>query len=210
MMKMNAAFRRLAATVLALLLLALPLPAQNIDFTKGKSHLPFLFGPYTPRFVPQPRLANSPRIDDLIREGKLYLSLQDAIYLALENNLDIAIARYGPEIAETDVLRARGGGITRGAGGVGTAAALGGGGASLDPVVTSTLQWERVEFPVNNPLTSGTGTATQAAGLTVQQSTANFSYSQGFMTGTSFQIGWDNQRTSTTSLFSFFNPAVTS
>src|SRR5450432_304078 len=50
--------------------------------------------PYMPDLVPEPVLANSPRIDQLMRDGKLYLSLRDAIDLALENNLDLAIARY--------------------------------------------------------------------------------------------------------------------
>ncbi|MFQ5662592.1 MAG: TolC family protein [Terriglobia bacterium] len=204
--------RRCGLSLLLAGLLALPLSAQapTIDFTKSKTHVPNLFAPYTPRGVPVPNLRNSPRLDDLIRDGKLYLSLQDAIYLALENNLDIAVQRYGPAIAETDVLRARGGGITRGSGGLGTAAALGVSSlAALDPVVTSTLAWQRTTFPVNNPVTSGVGLAAEAASLTLQTSTANFSYTQGFMTGTSFTIALDNQRQTTTSLFSFFNPQTT-
>ena len=59
-------------------------------------------------------MANSPRLDQLVREGKLYLSLNDAIALAIENNLDIASARYGPMIADTDLLRAKSGAQLRG------------------------------------------------------------------------------------------------
>lgn len=202
--------RRCTLSLLLAVLIALPLPAQapHLEFTKGKSHLPNLFAPYSPRAVPQPDLRNSTRLDALIRDGKLYLSLQDAIYLALENNLDIAVQRYGPAIAETDVLRARGGAITRGSGGVGTASALGVTTLpALDPVVTSTLMWQRTEFPVNNPLISGTGaTIGEAQRFTQQVSTANFEYQQGFMTGTSLRITWNNQRTNDTSRFSFFNP----
>ena len=77
-----------------------------------QSHSPF--SPYMPNHVPQPVLVNSPRLNQLVREGKLYLSLQDAIDLALENNLDLAIARYNLPIAETDVLRTRAGGYFRG------------------------------------------------------------------------------------------------
>jgi outer membrane protein TolC len=202
--------RRLLGSLFLLSLLlvgGVSLEAQTIDYTKGKSHVPNLFAPYTPRSVPVPNLANSARLDDLIREGKLYVSLQDAIYLALENNLDIAVQRYGPDIAETDVLRARGGGVTRGAGGVGTAAAVGVGSlAALDPVVNSTLVWRRTEFPVNNPLETGTGVLPVPTRLVTQTSTANFNYTQGFMTGTSFTIGLNNQRQSTSSAFSFFNP----
>jgi outer membrane protein TolC len=69
---------------------------------------------YSPDTVPEPQLANSPRLDQLIRDGKLYLSLKDAIELALENNLDLAIARYNVPIANTDVLRTQAGGYFRG------------------------------------------------------------------------------------------------
>jgi outer membrane protein TolC len=54
-------------------------------------------------------LSNTGRIDQFLHDGKLYLSLDDAIALALENNLDIAIARYTLNIADTDILRARAG-----------------------------------------------------------------------------------------------------
>jgi outer membrane protein TolC len=69
---------------------------------------------YAPDTVPEPQLANSPRLEQLIRDGKLYLSLKDAIELALENNLDLAIARYNVPIANTDVLRTQAGGYFRG------------------------------------------------------------------------------------------------
>jgi outer membrane protein len=76
---------------------------------------------------------NSPRLESLLRAGNLYLSLRDAIALALENNLDVEFQRYGPLIAETDIRRAEAGGVTRG---ISTAvregpsgAAAGGGGA---------------------------------------------------------------------------------
>jgi outer membrane protein TolC len=64
--------------------------------------------------VPEPNLANSPRIDSLIHDGVLQLSLQNAIELALENNLDLAIARYNIPIASADVLRTQAGGVFRG------------------------------------------------------------------------------------------------
>lgn len=59
-------------------------------------------------------LGNSGRLDSLLRAGKIYLSLQDAIALALENNLDIELQRYGPQLAEYDYLRAQAGGVIRG------------------------------------------------------------------------------------------------
>ena len=77
-----------------------------------KSHDPL--SAYAPSHVPEPSLANSPRLDQLIHDGKLYLSLKDTIDLALENNLDLAIARYNLPIADTDILRTKAGGVVRG------------------------------------------------------------------------------------------------
>ena len=73
-----------------------------------------LLVPYQPRFVPPVSFDNSARLGNLLRAGKLYLSLQDAISLALENNLDIELERFAPELAQFDTLRTRGGAITRG------------------------------------------------------------------------------------------------
>src|SRR5579863_8301753 len=84
-----------------------PLPVLN--YSQPVSHFPNPIGPYTARHVAEPSLANTARIDQFMRNGKLYLSLNDAIALALENNLDIAIARYNLNIADTDVLRAKAG-----------------------------------------------------------------------------------------------------
>ena len=79
------------------------------DFSRGKSQFPNPFSVYTATTVPPIRLTNSSRIDSLYRDGKIYLSLDDAIMLALQNNFDIAIARYNLDIADTDLLRARSG-----------------------------------------------------------------------------------------------------
>jgi outer membrane protein len=89
-----------------------PLPVLN--YTHPASHFPNPIAPYTARRLAAPNLANTGRIDQLMHEGKLYLSLNDAIALALENNLDIAIARYNLNIADTDILRAKAGAITLG------------------------------------------------------------------------------------------------
>ena len=72
------------------------------------------FSAYRSNSVPEPQLANSPRLDQLIRDGKLYISLRDAISLAIENNLEVAIARYNLPIADTDLLRTRAGASFRG------------------------------------------------------------------------------------------------
>lgn len=87
-------------------------PLPNIDYSKER---PFWkLGPYTGRSVPPANTTNTPRIDQLMRNGTVYLSLSDAIAMALENNLDIAIARYNLDLAETDVLRVKSGGSARG------------------------------------------------------------------------------------------------
>lgn len=70
--------------------------------------------PYVPHGLPQPVLKNSDRLHSLIKDGKLMLSLNDAVALALENNFDIAIARYNLDIADTDLLRTKAGGTVRG------------------------------------------------------------------------------------------------
>lgn len=129
-----------------------------LRFEMQKSRSPF--NAYSPETVPEPPLANSPRLVELIRDGKLYLSLKDAIDLALENNLDLAIARYNLPIADTDILRTQGGGFFRGVntgvvqgtpgGGVGgfgtgapgaggTSSGAGGAGAGASGLVQSTL-----------------------------------------------------------------------
>jgi len=79
----------------------------------GSSHFSWLTGPYTRPKIAPIDLANSNRLESLLRAGKLYLSLQDAIALALENNLDIALQRYGTQLADANILRAKAGGFLR-------------------------------------------------------------------------------------------------
>jgi len=94
----------------AVLLLAIPVLGEaQIGFVKNA-----FVRPYEAKPVPPVNLQNSKRIFDLVRAGQLYLSLADAIALALENNLDIEEERYLPRIAQTDIGRAKGGGLLRG------------------------------------------------------------------------------------------------
>jgi outer membrane protein len=72
-------------------------------------HAPAILRPYLAPEVPPVRLANSPRLSETVRAGTIYLTLQDAIALALENNIDIEVARYNPLIAEWNVTRSQGG-----------------------------------------------------------------------------------------------------
>jgi outer membrane protein len=128
-----------------------PAPAQPQtvhlqDYSKPRSAFPHFLQPYQPQQIAQPNLGNSPRIDSLIRDGKIYLSIDDAIALALENNLDIDIARYNLNIADTDYLRAKSGanilgvnaGIVQntpggGVGGLGGTVGSGTGGTTVAP-----------------------------------------------------------------------------
>ncbi len=82
----------------------------TIDFTKPRGYWMNPLAPYLPMTVPRGNFMNAPRLKDLLRDGKIYLSLSDAIVLALENNYDIAIQRYNLNIADTDLLRAKAGG----------------------------------------------------------------------------------------------------
>ena len=82
---------------------------EMADYAKPKRHFPNPIAPYTTREIPAPDLTNSAKLPQLMRDGKIYLSMDDAVALALENNLDIAIQRYNTGIADTDVLRAKSG-----------------------------------------------------------------------------------------------------
>ena len=87
----------------------LPEPT-HVDYSKPAPLLPNPLARYIPRDVPPPAFANAPRIEQLIQNGKLVLSLNDAIAIALADNLDIAVARYNLPIADTDILRTKAGG----------------------------------------------------------------------------------------------------
>ena len=140
---------------------AQPQPVHLKDYSVPRSAFPNLLQPYQPQELAAPNLGNSPRIDALMRDGKIYLSIDDAVALALENNLDLDIARYNLNIAEADLLRAKsgasilgvntgvvqntpGGGVgglggTVGSGTGGTTVAAGGAGTGTRGLVSSTL-----------------------------------------------------------------------
>src|ERR1700735_3733912 len=84
----------------------LPEPT-HVDYSKSTPLLPNPFARYIPRDVPPPAFTNAPKIEQLIENGKLMLSLDDAIAIALADNLDIAVARYNLPIADTDILRTK-------------------------------------------------------------------------------------------------------
>ena len=215
------------------------LRTSQTDYSKGASALTVI-GPYKPKFVPPPVLKNAPRIDQLMQNGKLMLSLNDAIALALENNLDLAIARYNNDIADTDLLRVKSGAAARGvntglvsntpggtgatsvgggAGGTSTGAGGAGAGAggivsstlgagpaidSFDPIVTGTLQIERLRQEQSSTFLTGTNFLSQNTG------TADFNYAQGFQTGTLLNFGFNNNRITTNNLRTTLQPQLSS
>ena len=139
---------------------AASLQLSKHNFSKAPRAFPTLARPYRPIKIEEPNLVNSPRLEQLIHDRKLEVSLQDAIELALENNMDIIVQRYNPWIADTDILRTLGGGAGRGLSGTGTASVLGNiPSLNFDPVLTSTITYDDRNTPVNNPFISGTGTA---------------------------------------------------
>jgi outer membrane protein TolC len=101
------------------------------DYSTGKFGFPDPLRWYAATAYPAPRLSNTPRLDDLLSGGKIYLSLSDAVTLALENNYDIAIARINLDIADTDFLRAKAGGSLRGVSTGIVANTLGGSGTTV-------------------------------------------------------------------------------
>jgi outer membrane protein len=201
-----------------------------------ESESPHWYSPFTNRFdpkvVPPINVSNSNRLDSLLRGGRLYLSLQDAIALALENNIDIEVQRYGYLIADQNLKGAQAGGgagnvstavatgaasAAAGAGGAGGGAggggaggagvAVGGGGAgipNLDPVLSGTLQWAHNTTPQNNTITTGTTSSINTNKI------ANFSLSQGFLTGTTATLGYNNTNTEANAFLNNYNPTTNS
>ena len=89
------------------------LGSSKYHYTRAPKAFPNLIAPYRSIRIPEPVLTNSPRVDQLIRDGKLELTLQDAVELALENSMDIAVSRYNPWFADTDILQTEAGGEPR-------------------------------------------------------------------------------------------------
>lgn len=209
-----------------------PPQAFHVELPHSRNPL----SPYMPSTVPPLNLSNSPRLQTLIREGKLYISLQDAIALAIENNLDLASFRYNFPIAQTDYQRTKAGGLVQGVdtgvvqsstqGGFSGGAASGGGGASSGSaaagaggIVTSTLG-AGTAVPSFDPFLNFRGyvdhtvsqqpNAFQNGVLIYKQNTiqgiANFS--QNFPMGTGLQVNYQGQRFANNSPYYAINPTL--
>jgi len=222
----------------------------NQNYAKPLSGFPNFIAPYTVRHVPQANLTNSAMTDRLFHDGQIFLSMNDAVAMALENNLDLTLQRYNLSVADTDLLltttgsSARGvasglvtgtqggslgaisaggtgssatgasgtgaGGTQVGVGGAGAGAAgivvstLGGGPLidNFDPALAGNIQGERTLTPQSSTIFNG------VPSLNTNTNIYNFSYTQGFSTGTLMTVGFNNQYQSNNSLFSLVTPTL--
>jgi outer membrane protein TolC len=209
---------------------------QEIDYRDWVRPVPGLLSPYRPQPIPAPRLENSPRLKDLIIEGKLELSLSQALALALENNLDIEVQRYILPIAQTDVLRALSGQAARGfagarvpgglnsgvlgagvasaggGGGVGSAGGITGGGGAVRVGPTGTFDPSvSINYSWDETVAPlNTQVVAGVPSVTTQSTAVSETYAQLFPTGTSFFLSLTGIRQDSTQNFLRFNPAVIS
>jgi outer membrane protein len=190
---------------------------------------------YRPSTIAKASFQNSVRLGDMVKDGKIYLSLSDALALALENNYDIAISRYYMDLADLDLMRARAGQYLQGSGatvnsftqggsssstgtGGGPGGATGGSAAGsggltisasgagpapqsyMDPSVTASIKYDRQDTPVTSIFSGGTSTTKNY----------NFTYNQGFVTGTGFQVTFNNSAANNTNAIQSYSPLYNS
>ena len=205
-------------------------------YITGPNWWPTVLKPYQPSSIKPLMMENSPRLHDLIRNGKLRLSMADALALAIENNLEIAVSRFLHPIAEADVLRASSGqaargiqgalipsGLQQGAlgvgvnqfqgfGGVGSAGGItGGGGAVQIPQVGTFDPSVSMNFSLDHNTTPLN--TLQVAGVPRVNTTSTAlttSYTQMFPAGTSFTYNLNAIRQNSSQQFLLYNPAVIS
>lgn len=200
----------------------------SFSYSNGQS----IFKAYSYPQVPAPSLSNTPQLNQLVQDNKLMLSLDSAIELALQNNLDIAVAHFERPLAQLDLLRSKSGGAARGIQGAGISNALfsgaigaglsnlsgiggtGGGGftgggvtntsavSCCDPFTGFSFGWNNSSTPLN--FESLTGVAVEGS------HTANYSafFGKGWLTGTSFLTSVSGTRNSTNSTSTLFNPSI--
>jgi outer membrane protein TolC len=189
----------------------------------------------TPAIAPI-NMQNSNRLEALIRGGKLYLSLEDAIALALENNIDLEVARYGPQVAQSDYLRAKAGGLLRGVpssvsaaptsaavqagGGTSSSGGASGGGSTSATSTTggTVITQTGTSIPVLDPLVYFQGALSHisspqaniitagTSSLAYDSRTWTYAYQQSFLTGTTISADYQQIYTSTNSPFNTLNP----
>jgi outer membrane protein TolC len=176
--------------------------------------------PYRAKEVAPINLSNSNRLESLLRGGRLYLSLQDAIALALENSLDIEVQRYGLRLAEVDLDRAKAGSSIRGIStsrsqastatttssastGGSTGAVASTGIPSLDPVIATSYSWGHFTAPQVNSFIVGSNSVVSTL------NNGSFQVQKGFLTGTLASIGMTSRNSMSNSGRNDFNPSTT-
>jgi outer membrane protein len=182
--------------------------------------------PYTPRTTALPDMVNSDRLEQLLRAGNLYLSLQDALALALENNLDLQLQRYGALVADTNLARAQAGGfaappstaviagpasVTGGSPSAGLQSLLVAGSTqignlppNLDPAIVGTALWGHNTTPQSSAFVTGSNSLIQ------RQVASTLGVQENFLTGTFVNLGISNSNVDTNNLRAQFNPATNS
>jgi len=210
-------------------------PAR-IDFSRSADWFPHVQRPYRSTPVPPLQMQNTGRLLTLVRDGKLRLTVADLSVVVRENNLDVLSASFGNAFAETDILRAKGGGAPRGGSGiqipsglfagaigagVGSTAGVGGGGGAggisggaRAVTVRPTGSFDpSVVLNFSMDRTASPLNTVRVSGIpnVINSTTAlQTRYVQAFTTGTSVSVSFNNQRQSSTQQFLRFNPSLVS
>ena len=216
-------FNTLVSIVLCYVI-ALPVFGQTPEISGGNNHGVWygLTRNYRPTPVPKISFEDSPRLEKLMRADRIYLSLRDAIALALENNLDIETARITPKLQETNLQRASAGALLRNVsssvtsgpssaslGVLSGANSLGGGSASSNTGTGGVLSGLSVQlagsaipnldpsFVINSQFAHQTSPqsssfVTGTNFLTTEYKALNYGIQQGFLTGTNVSVGMSN------------------
>jgi hypothetical protein len=220
-----------------------PVPTQPFSLRDSardfsKPYAGFLSNPiakYLPTTIAKASFANSVRLNDMVKDGKIYLSLSDAIALALENNYDIAIARYDLSIADTDILRTKTGQAPLGApsglftstlggsssilstgGGPGGSTGGAGGAGSGTAGLTLTTGGagpapESLDPAIASTISFDRDRAPSTSffsGGTSSTNKYNFSVAQGFVTGTNLQVSFNNTYATSSNSTAQFSPQL--
>ena len=208
------------------------------DYSKAYARVPGNpINIFLPTTIGKTSFANSVRLADLMKDGKIYLSLSDALALAIENNFDIAIARYDLDIADTDILRTRTGAaplgapsglvtgtlggstttLATGGGPGGTTVGSGGAGSGSSGLVLTTQGAGPTPEALDPTATAAIQFDRQRSpstsffsGGTSSTNTYNFAYNQGFVTGTQFQFAFNNTYATTSNTVTLFSPQLSS
>jgi outer membrane protein len=213
-----------ARSVIAVLCVALLLSPGGLAAADSQGFLSRVTSPYQGRQVAPVNRRDSARLEALMRAGNIYLSLQDAIALALENNLDIEVQRYDSQIADANLLHAQAGGyaapaivgVMPGAASVtGTPSSAGLQGflispitqigeviPSLDPALIGSANWAHQSIPQISIASTGTPVLVQ------RDDSSTVALQKYFSTGTLVSLGLNNTSIQSNSLYAQVNPAT--